>query len=414
MDNPFKCFICDIEIKKKCTKNIFDIKLEHSKKPITAILKKLIGNDDSTIRARNELNACVLCDDCIDKLNAYDAACMLVNQVEYELKTMISRTGRRYKSRKIPVKTDVVNRTHPPFSGPLSVEFDEFQFDIDPDDGNNADVLDTSEPEVVTESEEQEFDSDDSFIWPKPRALKRKREKSAENEKKKRRLFKCIECPADYRSINDIQVIIRSNLFAFKYVDSIKIFLLLFWQLHLVSHKNPEFRCGLCNMRLAKGRESDDHEDLHLNRPVLQCIFCNEMFESKYLLAQHVEVHVSVIIGEIIWTICITINYSLFYLQNGGVNALCYICGLIITAKTMNSRHIKAHLGILDHECSYCPRKFVDAKQLNLHLRTHVSLLLFGQRQHESIIFAIILRRENDHMLAWNQDAENASRDRPT
>lgn len=297
MGNPFKCFICDTETKKKSTKNISDIKLEHSRKPITEILKKLIGNDDSTIRARNEMNVCILCDDCIDKMNAYDAACLLVKQIEYELKTIISRARRRYESKKNPVKTDVSKKTKSPFSGPPSLEVDKthFDFDIGPDDGNNADALDTSEPEVVTESEEQEYESDDSFIWPKPRALKRKREKSAENEKKKRRLFKCIECPADYRNINDMQVIIRSNLFVFKCVEFIKMFLLLFWQLHLVSHKNPEFRCGLCNMRLAKGRESHDHEDLHLNRPVLQCIFCNEIFETKYLLAQHVEVHVSVI-----------------------------------------------------------------------------------------------------------------------
>lgn len=46
-------------------------------------------------------------------------------------------------------------------------------------------------------------------------------------------------------------------------------------------------------MRLTKGRESDEHEDLHLDRAPLQCIFCDENFVNKDVLVQHVETHVS-------------------------------------------------------------------------------------------------------------------------
>lgn len=64
-------------------------------------------------------------------------------------------------------------------------------------------------------------------------------------------------------------------------------------QLHMVSHKNPQFRCGICNMRITKGCDAIEHEDLHLNRSPLQCIFCDEHFERKTDVAQHVEMHVS-------------------------------------------------------------------------------------------------------------------------
>lgn len=294
MGNRFKCYICDIETDKQSNQSIFNIKSEHSKKPIANILKRL-QNGNEPIFGRDGTDTCVLCDDCIDKINAFDAASMLVKQIKREMKSIISRTEKRYRHQRSSKKVDETDRlvTKASLVASQPNELDELQFDFSFDsiNGNDADYLDKTEPEVVTASEEEDFDSDDSFVWPKNRGSKQKRETNAEIEQKKRRLFKCIECPADYRDINDMQVIIIHPVFCI--TNDQQTFRLRSSQLHLVSHKNPQFRCGLCHMRLTKGRESDEHEDLHLNRPALQCIFCDEHFDSKYLLVQHVETHVS-------------------------------------------------------------------------------------------------------------------------
>lgn len=212
MGNPYKCYICDIETNKRSNQNIFNIKSEHSKKPIANILKRL-ENGDEPICGRDGSHTCVLCDDCIDKMNAFDAACMLIKQVEKELKSIISQTEKRYRHQKDSTKVIETDRLEATASlvAPQPSEFDEMQFDFNFGlfNGNDADMYDTSEPEAVTESEAEEFDSDDSFVWPKRPAAKRKRHNNAEAEQKKRRLFKCIECPADYRHINDMQVIIH-------------------------------------------------------------------------------------------------------------------------------------------------------------------------------------------------------------
>lgn len=213
MVNPFNCYICDTETYNKNNKNIHFIKAEHSRTPIAQILKRL-QNGDGTICARDGSNvSCVMCDDCIDKINAYDSACLLVKQVESELKAIILRTEKRYEIRRESGKITDCERVLTLQPG----KSDNIRIDLNSchDAVNDSDILDTCELEVDMESEEEDYDSDDSFVWPKHRPSKRKREKNTEREKKKRRLYKCIECPADYRDINDMQVIISSNFFRF-------------------------------------------------------------------------------------------------------------------------------------------------------------------------------------------------------
>lgn len=206
MGNPFKCYICDIETNSRSSKNIANTESEHSKRPIAEILKRL-HNVDGRIRAHDGSNICVLCEDCIDKMNAYDAACLLVKQVEYELKAIISRTEKRYRN-----GTDPIEIIQPEQLNTIVKQYasdDDLRSDsnYDHNDGHDADISHTSELGMVTDTEEEDFDSDDSFVWPKNRASKRKREESAQIEKKKRRLYRCIECPADYYNVDDMQVL---------------------------------------------------------------------------------------------------------------------------------------------------------------------------------------------------------------
>lgn len=151
---------------------------------------------------------CMLCGNCIDKINAYDAACLLVKQVETELKAIISRTAKRYKNRKDPIEITNSGRMNTMLESQVITlqPYDSNNVQYDFDFGAGGDILEASEPEAVTESEEEEYDSDDSFFWPKKRVSSR-RVTDMVKGKRKRRLYKCIECPADYRDRSDMQVI---------------------------------------------------------------------------------------------------------------------------------------------------------------------------------------------------------------
>lgn len=197
-----------------------NMKSQHTKKPIAELLKRFRNGVDA-IEARDGSNICVLCDNCIDTINAYDEAFMLSEQVEKQLREMIARTEKRYASAKYGTKiceTEKIN-ANPMRKEPLLTEGNVVAdlFDVDEmhadqyshfDGANDVHAENMSEPEEDIESVEEEFDSDDSFVWPKTSALKRKqvKETGRMNVKKKSRIYSCIDCPADYYDNHDMQV----------------------------------------------------------------------------------------------------------------------------------------------------------------------------------------------------------------
>lgn len=226
MGTPLRCYICDIPTNRKFNKTVFDINSQHSKRPIAELLKRF-QHGGGTIRARDGSNACILCDECIEKLNAYDEAFYFAEQIEKQLKAVIARTEKRYENVKDPIEIHESNQNTangiPKISGTVAADpfdSDEMQTDHNSEDfeyDNDEDAMDKSEEEIESEVDE-DFDSDDSFVWPKPKALKRKREKNKEKEKgkenvkKKPHIYKCIDCPADYRSKYEMQVNSAFNL----------------------------------------------------------------------------------------------------------------------------------------------------------------------------------------------------------
>lgn len=224
MKTNFRCYICDIETNSRARNIVSDMKSQHSKKPIAELLKRL-QNGVGAIQARDGSNTCIVCDDCIDTINAYDEAFMLAEQVEKQLREMIARTEERYGSVKDGTR---ILRTSPNNANPMPTEpvlnpgdvvadlfhSDEMQADqyFDFDAVNDADAVSMSDPDEYIESEEEEIDSDDSFVWPKVSALKRKqvKEKGLPIVKKKPRIYSCIDCPADYYDKYDMQVISRT------------------------------------------------------------------------------------------------------------------------------------------------------------------------------------------------------------
>lgn len=217
MGTPLKCYICDVAVPKRIQKSVFEIKTRHSKKTIAEILERFQNGD---IRPRKASNNCVSCDDCIDKINAYDEAFQVAERVEKQLKEMLARTEGNYECDMDPIgshDTKQLKRSPPLHSNVVTVdpiELDEINDcgSLGFDNDNDAASTNSSEPEEEIDSEEEDFDSDDSFVWPKNSTLKRKREKdkSKENARKKSHIYRCIDCPADYRNKYEMQVIIDS------------------------------------------------------------------------------------------------------------------------------------------------------------------------------------------------------------
>lgn len=195
MDNRFNCYICDTETINGSHQNIFRIRTEHSKRSLVEILKRLRCGD-GTSDARDELKKCFSCDNCLDKLNAYDAACLLVKQVKCDLKAIFYRAEERRKHR----MTARVNDSQ-------SSESPQMDFEISHDITDDVNATDTIDRDIAAmTSEDEEYDSDDSFVWPKHFPPKRTRKMDSCRGERKRSLFKCFYCPADFCNKDELQV----------------------------------------------------------------------------------------------------------------------------------------------------------------------------------------------------------------
>lgn len=220
MGTLLKCFICDSGTNRISQKSVFEIRTRHSRKPIVELLERFQSGSEA-IQAHDGSSNCVLCDDCIEEIDAYDEACQLVEQVGAKLKKMLAETKERYQNTKnvatiLETEQIEANRSpKKPVSNPNVIFADPFELDEMNDSfdyDNDTDLVTMSEEEF--QSEEEDFDSDDSFVWPKSSTLKWKREKvkGKKNVKKKPHVYKCIDCPADYRDKYEMQVIIESIL----------------------------------------------------------------------------------------------------------------------------------------------------------------------------------------------------------
>lgn len=197
METSSRCYVCDSETNRKEPLNVFDLLTKQSKRPITDILKSL-QNGVETICARDGSGNCVLCDNCISCLNKYDEACILAQRVEKQLKELILRTIERYKRSENPVTTpdaDPIDAIHVPA----------FLSEWDERDAEMESEKYSPDPEPMIESEMEEIDSDDSFVWPKFETQRSKRESDRE-KKKLPFMYSCIDCPADFNDKHEMQV----------------------------------------------------------------------------------------------------------------------------------------------------------------------------------------------------------------
>lgn len=205
MGTSSRCYICDLEINKSVQKSLFEIKTQHSRIPVAELLKR-IQKGIETFRPHDGSNICVLCGNCIDKINAYDEAYQLAERVEAELKEMMAHTKGRYQNLTIldTEQMKPIRKAQDFASKPDEVAADPFKLDemkdehsLSFDDDTDAGSVEMSEPE------EEDFDSDDSFVWPKSAVAK---EREGKEEAQKPEMYRCIECPADYRDKYEMQV----------------------------------------------------------------------------------------------------------------------------------------------------------------------------------------------------------------
>lgn len=219
MGSTLKCYICDFETNKRNQQSLFDVRTRYSNKPVVELLKRF-QTGDGTIQARDGSNICVLCDDCIDEINAYDEAYHLAAQIEEQLKEILILTAKRYRRGKdilkIPEQDQMnVNQiARDPVLNPNVVVAEPFEtFEMDGtslgfQDNNDAGSASISETEEKIESEEDDFDSDDSFVWSRNSNLKQKQERKNNMgiSRQRRHIYSCIECPAHYCNKLEMQV----------------------------------------------------------------------------------------------------------------------------------------------------------------------------------------------------------------
>lgn len=168
----------------------------------------------------------------------------------------------------------------------------------------------------------------------------------------------------------------RNNAFYF-------IFIVFFCiQAHRKWHREqmiPEFRCPKC-FYISENQEAfDEHDKLHENVPLLQCVFCNMTFTCKGTLTKHTRIHV-IWYTYTRWTfnfIHIFFHFIQFFdllhlfLQSNQRNYQCSICGKQFLRSISLNTHMKYHLNMKTKQCPHCPMVFVETKNLTRHLKTH-------------------------------------------
>lgn len=54
----------------------------------------------------------------------------------------------------------------------------------------------------------------------------------------------------------------------------------------------PPGECDYCGIDFGDAETLADHENLHLNRPMFQCLECERLFPSRNSLKRHMRAHV--------------------------------------------------------------------------------------------------------------------------
>lgn len=100
------CLICDNET-NFYKRNFAKSKTKHSRTAISECLTKICGGDnfisqaiDDEGRTENICDQRVICSDCVDKIDEYDAACVMIERIEREYRGVMKRL-RKFTAKKL-------------------------------------------------------------------------------------------------------------------------------------------------------------------------------------------------------------------------------------------------------------------------------------------------------------------------
>lgn len=96
------CFACS-NTNFSYLANIPDLKSKHSQTTVPELLKIICGGEDFTLPTSDDVgygdtDQSVICIDCLDKINDYDAACILKERTEREFRDALQRRRESHKS----------------------------------------------------------------------------------------------------------------------------------------------------------------------------------------------------------------------------------------------------------------------------------------------------------------------------
>ncbi|XP_055642309.1 zinc finger protein OZF-like [Toxorhynchites rutilus septentrionalis] len=133
--------------------------------------------------------------------------------------------------------------------------------------------------------------------------------------------------------------------------------------------------CNICGLALKTKSALSSHAAKHSRASSYDCTFCGKQFQQKGALARHVPIHT----GEKPYQ-CDKcgkrfIHYSSFHmhqLAHGNIREKkCEICGFMLRSSSHLKRHMRVHSGEKPFECPTCGQKFAQRYNMMTHLKAH-------------------------------------------
>lgn len=145
--------------------------------------------------------------------------------------------------------------------------------------------------------------------------------------------------------------------------------------LHPEVESKNSWVCNVCGLKVKTKPALASHVAKHSRASNYDCTFCGKKFGQKGALARHVPIHT----GERPYQ-CDQcgkqfIHYSSFHmhqLAHGNIREKkCEICGFMLRSSSHLKRHMRVHSGEKPFECPTCGQKFAQRYNMVAHLKAH-------------------------------------------
>lgn len=128
---------------------------------------------------------------------------------------------------------------------------------------------------------------------------------------------------------------------------------------NFISDAENQVICELCGTLYPSENDLTPHMSLHRTDGVIQCNLCEKQFARMAILKRHIKTHMS------------------------DKPHRCEFCMKTFTEKCQLTRHVKRHQSTREkrYECNSCNKKYRDAYDLTIHIRTHTGVKPYSCKQ---------------------------------